>query len=348
MIGMWSTGEVSRIATATIIIGIAAVLILKPANSSAANAGGGGGDCKSLSQQVSKAIDEARAEQTGGMNQPDNFVSAKQTAARDAIAQVKAAGCRLSPEFSPKHMSAGAGTIINTDPVPAAPGEQTAVPDPTYQKDYKMPFANMLPQTQPSNQGGTATGTPNPTPVPVTGHCGQKAAAFANNLKTLTGANKPRYKEGCAGKGNNGSPQTSPDRPGASCSGIEFSRFGLIQGVYNNSEQSIDMTSLYNRTPGSAAGTDVIISRNARTGASLEPGGCRLGNFAFCGRVGDIIMVQSSASATDSSRYDRFLVYDGSGSFYEVNDNFAVINHGPVNPSYTSMTYAVVRDSCAQ
>jgi hypothetical protein len=105
---------------------------------------------------------------------------------------------------------------------------------------------------------------------------------------------------------------------------------------------------LWNTAPAHAStvGTSVVAYNNRFDNQINEPNGCRLTNLRSCAKAGDIVLVQSGPGLNRLSPYNRFLIYDGSSKFFEVQESGQTIRYGSLPPEYANASYEVRHLSC--
>ena len=246
---------------------------------------------------------------------------------------------------------------------PASPGEKNIPIDPTMLKGFKQPTTSTtakMPKTQDAAYVADTAATPYAdamfgTTSTATNQsqntasaCGTTAAAYGNYLSSLSGSSSMTYKQGCAGVNASGAVTASSDYPTTSCSANQIGSFGLVQGAYNNTKQNVAVNSLISSTPASSNAGNTVASYDSSTGARNDPSGCSLTNYSVCGQAGDVIMVQSTAGAADTSNYDNYLIYDGNGQFYYVQPGTTpAVRHGPLPSDLAQSSFSASRPTCS-
>ena len=343
------------------------------------------GQCTSFDQQLAQARFEYGGQTTGGFAAAQQGTQADPgiEKIKSVIASAKSAGCNIGgEEWWPQDYLLNDGTITNSEYTPAAPMEKNVVDNPTYDTDLKgkptdsegvtmpipkpnKPEATPLPNKK-TNGASTNAAKPKPAanntgggggggvaagsgtavdPLEGASECGKIAATYGDYLTGLKGAEQPTYKPGCAGTNADNTPRTTPDNSGQACSGNQFGQFGLVQAAYNNSAQASNVGALLGATPGTVSNTPGLVS--SMNSANGFGGGCKLANYKNCGQAGDIVMVQSNSSSTQTDPYDIYMIYAGDGTFYRVtNSTNGAIKKSALPPEYASMSYATVRQPC--
>jgi hypothetical protein len=310
--------------------------------------GSTGTDCKTREKQVETNITKIRGIQDEKAAQP----LVDQT--NQTIDKLIADGCNpSSPTYQQKGLALGSSSITKAKYTPSAPGQTSYTGQGLFNLNpfgfnIQLPAINISldPTTLfggggdsgGGDSGGSSGGGSN-TPVLQPKSCGETAVEALELLKKDSDVT---YKEGCAGDSG------SSDQPGTACNGKEIGRFGLIDSAYNNTKQTIDVSTLVNNTPAlaSSSNTSIIAFKNLADGTSNEPNGCRITSLSSCAKAGDIVLVHSNPAAASGTPYDRFLIYDGVGGFYEVKNQSYPIQRGALDSVYANSSYEVRRLAC--
>ena len=320
------------------------------------------GSCQTDTTKFEQDADAVKGEQSGGWNNSvrDNTGKIDETKKNQKIRDNKILlkkmtdyGCPPPAKYILKDRQMRGGGITTGQYIPTAPSEPVALFDFIYniRLDSIFKLWDLFPKpqigngTQPkitfknnpqngSSGGGASSSSSSSSGADKT--CGIIALEYADMVKHTSGI---KYKEGCAGNQSVGGSS-------ASCDGYEFGRYGLIYAAYNNDLQAENVDGLYSTAPAHALSGGGVAYKNTYDNKVYEPGGCRITNLKPCAKAGDIVMVQVGNGNNRLTPYNRFLIYDGSNKFFEVQSTGAVVNYGSLPGEYANASYEVRHLSC--
>lgn len=316
-------------------------------------------ECDNLRSEVNTALDQIRGKKRCGVNDdtcnnPDAPEEEVQEL-KSKLYSMKDKGCNPDSKWQIPVFNPGMMRVTNTEFPASTLGGGRVVDSQSYTGRSILDFFNgiSLPILFPGgvppvfnfpyadSGDGDSTGGP-------TLDCGDWAAQFAKELKKLTGDNKAKYVNDCAGVDSDGHPRPSPNKPDSQClTGKEYGRFGLIFASYNNKYVTANVNDLWYQTPNQAAGASNVIAYNNPAGGTQSTGTCRLSRMTSCVQPGDIIMVQTNPSSGPGDPYDRWLLYTGT-AYYEVTNDLAnPVKSGSLRNEYNSMPHEVRRLACS-
>lgn len=303
-----------------------------------------GSSCDKYRSEVEKNVDQIRAEQSGGWEDSGSKRKKNPLVARtsDTIKKAMQEGCSPGIKFLNQYAGGRAGGIIIPQFMPTAPGESVSNSDfvNNIRKENKFKTFGDLPRPSVGNDP-VVIDYPHAgnNPPPPAKKCGELAIEEAQSIKANTSKNGYTYKDDCSVDIG------APNKPATVCNGKEYGRFGFIYSAYKSNSQ---ITNYWQLTPAQANANEssILAFKNTYNNTLKEPNGCRLTSLSSCAKTGDLVLLQEGAGLNANSPYNRFLLYAGGSSFYEIQPEGTLVRYGPLQPEYASSSYEVRRLSC--